>query len=381
MGKYGVVAIGGNRTHQEGYAREFAADPRCDLIAVADEPNLPEYREGLNRLLASELGVPYLSLDDALARDDIHIVDNCADVERRGRVAVKAVEAGKHLFMDKPLAASVEDAHMMADAADRAGVVTQMFSQVTTSWATAAKATVDSGRIGKVQALHCDMLMAKGMPGTVSPGAVRREQPSSGVFTHVAAKRELFDMGVYPIALVHWLSGQRVKTVYGITGNYFFKEHAALDIEDYGALALTLADGRVASITSGRIGVTSHPRGGQQRITLIGEDGIATFSEADPHVEVYNDQPPFEMPLVHPFDPMSMWGSTQRDTQPRDKDRVLPLDGGGQGRDVTAFVDCLENGVRPEITVRDAVHHIEVIMAGYKSAATGRPVEIPGHAA
>ena len=294
---------------------------------------------------------------------------------------MKAVEAGKHLFMDKPLAASVEDAHRMADAADRAGVVTQMFSQVTTSWATAAKATVDSGRIGKVQALHCDMLMAKGKPGTVPPGTVRREQPSSGVFTHVAAKRELFDMGVYPIALVHWLSGQRVKTVYGITGNYFFKEHAALDIEDYGALALTLADGRVASITSGRIGVTSHPRGGQQRITLVGEDGIATFSEADPHVEVYNDQPPFEMPLVHPFDPMSMWGSTQRDTQPRDKDRVLPLDGGGQGRDVTAFVDCLENGVRPEITVRDAVHHIEVIMAGYESAATGRPVEIPGHAA
>ena len=68
MGKYGVVAIGGNRTHQEGYAREFAADPRCELIAVADEPGLPEYREGLNRLLASELGVPYLALDDALAR-------------------------------------------------------------------------------------------------------------------------------------------------------------------------------------------------------------------------------------------------------------------------------------------------------------------------
>ena len=56
---------------------------------------------------------------------------------------------------------------------------------------------------------------------------------------------------------------------------------------------------------------------------------------------------------------------------------MLPLDGGGQGRDVTAFVDCLENGVRPEITVRDAVHHIEVIMAGYESAAAGKSVDIP----
>ena len=377
MGKYGVVAIGGNRTHQEGYAPEFAADPRCELIAVADETGLPEYREGLNRLLASELGVPYLALDDALSRDDVHIVDNCADVERRARVAVKAVEAGKHLYMDKPLAASVEDAHTMADAVDRAGVYSQMFTQVHTGWAAAAKEAIDSGRLGNLRAVHCDMLMAKGKPGTVPPGTVRRERPSNGIFTHVEAKRELTDMGVYPVALVQWLSGQRVKTVYGITGNYFFKEHAALDIEDYGALALTLADGRVASIASGRIGVTSHPRSGQQRITMIGDAGIATFSEADPHIEIYNDQPPFEMPLVHPFDPMAMWSSTQRETQPREKDRVLPLDGGGQGNDISAFIDCLENSVRPEVTVRDAVHHIEVIMAGYESAASGKPVDIP----
>ena len=46
MGRYGVVAVGGNRTHLEGYARSFVADPRCELIAVADEPDLPEYREG-----------------------------------------------------------------------------------------------------------------------------------------------------------------------------------------------------------------------------------------------------------------------------------------------------------------------------------------------
>ena len=119
MVKYGVIAVGGNRTHQESYAREFASDPRCELIAVADEPGLPEYREGLNRLLASELGVPYLPLDEALARDDVHIIDNCADVERRARVALKTLEAGKHLYMDKPLAASVEEAHAIAEAAEK----------------------------------------------------------------------------------------------------------------------------------------------------------------------------------------------------------------------------------------------------------------------
>ena len=376
MTKYGVIAIGGNRTHQETYSREFASDPRCELIAVADEPGLPEYREGLNRLLASELGVPYLSLEEALARDDVHIIDNCADVERRARVAVKTLGAGKHLYMDKPLAGSVEDARTIADAADKSDVVTQMFTQVTTSWARAAKSAIESGQTGDVYAIHCDMLMAKGKPGSVAPGVVRREKPSDGRFTHVEAKRELFDMGVYPIALVGWLSGVRARTVYGITGNYFFKEHAELDIEDFGALALTLEGGQVASITSGRIGFTSHPRGGLLRVTLIGENGIFTFSESAPYIEVYNDQPSFKMPLVHPFDPMSMWGSTQREMQHMAKDRWLPLDDGGQGRDIAAFVDCVESGARPQVTVQDAAHHVEVIMAGYESAAVGEPVHL-----
>ena len=205
--RYGVIAVGGNRTHQESYAREFAADTRCELVGVADEPGLPEYREGLNRLLASELRVPYLTLDEALARDDVQIIDNCADVERRARVAVKTLEAGKHLYMDKPLAGSVEDAKAIADAADKSEAMTQMFTQVTTSWAQAARSAIESGQTGEVLALHCDMLMAKGKPGSVDPRVVRREKPSDGTFTHVEAKRELFDMGVYPVALVQWLSG------------------------------------------------------------------------------------------------------------------------------------------------------------------------------
>jgi predicted dehydrogenase len=375
MAKYGVVAVGGNRTHLEGYSRSFAEDPRVELIAVADEEGLSDYREGLNRILASELGVPYLPLEEALARDDVHIVCSCADIERRGSVASKAIRAGKHIYLDKPLAGTLEDAALIADEADAAGVMNQMFSQVKTSWAMEAKRALDSGKIGPLRAIHCDMLMAKGRPGTVDPDLVRKERGSDGKFTFVNGKRELLDMGVYPIALVTWLSGQRVKTVYGVTGNFFFKEHAELDIEDYGALVLTLEDGTVASITSGRIGSTSHPRSGQQRITMIG-DGIATFGEDDSHIEVFNGEPPFETPKVHPFDPMSMWSSTERDLQSRPKNRKFPLNSSPVDADITAFIDCVESGTRPEMTARDAQHHIEVILAGYESAASGKPIDL-----
>ena len=374
--RYGVVAVGGNRTHLENYARQFAADPRCELKAVADQPGLPEYREGLNRLLAAELELPYLALEQALALEGVDIAINCADVERRAPVAVAILQAGKHLYADKPLAGTREAAREIAAAAAAAGVTTQMFTQVRTSWAQRARAAIDQGITGTVQAVHCDMLMAKGRPGTVAPGTVRRERAGDGRFTFVTAKRELFDMGVYPIALVQWLTGRRVAEVYAMTGNYFFAEHAALDLEDYGALALTLDDGRVASICCGRIGATSHPRTGVQRITLIAERGIFTFSDAGPRLEVYHDQPPFTVPAVHPFDPMQMWSSSQRDLQPRPKERWVPLAAGAADADVRAFLDCIDRGERPQVTAGDAVHHVDVILAGYESARSGQPIPL-----
>ncbi|MBM3957800.1 MAG: hypothetical protein FJ313_07100 [Gemmatimonadetes bacterium] len=195
-------------------------------------------------------------------------------------------------------------------------------------------------------------------------------------YTFVEAKRELFDMGVYSVSLVHWLTGQRVKTVYGTTGNYFFQEHASCGVEDFGALVMTLEDGTLASATGGRFGWTSHPRGGVMRAALMGTEGWMAFSEAEPHVEIFNDDPPFTLPPSHPFDPMAMWSSTTRDTQPRAKGQWVPLRESPQTLDITKFVDCIEEGREPEINARTAVHHVEVIMAGYASAATGKPVTL-----
>jgi predicted dehydrogenase len=134
-----VLLVTGLRTHQENYALLFASDPRCRLIAVTDEPNVPPRRADWNRQFAAEMNLPYISdLDEALVREEVDIVSVCAEHERRGRVAVRCAQAGKHLYLDKPMTCSMEDADAVVAAVEAAGVRSQMFSFIHTPWAQAA---------------------------------------------------------------------------------------------------------------------------------------------------------------------------------------------------------------------------------------------------
>ena len=378
-GKYGVLVLGGRRTHQESYARCFAEDERCELIAASDELDAPPEYVKLNRQLAEDLQIPYIpDLDEALARDDVHIVSSCVQNERRGRVNVKCAEAGKHLYLDKPLAMSVEDAQVIAAAVEKAGVYNQMFSNMHTPWAQAAKKILNSGEIGELRAIHCDVLFAKGPVGTAPVGRKREEKPTVERYTFIEAKREMFDVGVYPVSMVNWLTQKRVKTVFGTTANYFFKEHIACGIEDFGALMMTLEDGVVATIIGGRAGWMSHPKGGVQRLHLIGTRGTLAFDGSQPRLEVFADEAPFQQPPTHPLDPMGMWSSTQTESGIVPKRQWVSVSEASeqQAPDMRAFVDCIEAGRESEMNAAFAAQSVAVIRAGYESAATGKIVEL-----
>jgi hypothetical protein len=91
---YGVLLVAGAHTHQENYAEDFAADPRCRLIGLADEAGVSKRRKALNERLAHKLGIPLLAdLDQALARDDVHVVSVCAEPERRAGVMIRCARA------------------------------------------------------------------------------------------------------------------------------------------------------------------------------------------------------------------------------------------------------------------------------------------------
>ena len=375
---FGVLLVTGGMTHQEGYSKGFQADPRCRVVGLADEADVDERRARLNRELAEEIGVPLLpDLDAALERKDVHAVSVCSEFERRARVSEKCVRAGKHLYVDKPMATTVDDARRLVDAIEKAGVRSQMFTQVGQPYAQRAKRIIDSGRLGDLRAIHCDLLFAKGYARGVALGKPRREHYPPRGFTFPDAKREIWTTAVYSLTLMRYLTGRKFRSVYATTANYFFEEHQGRDIEDFGALALTLEGGITATLIASRIGWRSYRSSGPNLTRLYGSEGSVLIDGHAPHWDIASDRPDWEPPPRDPLDPMGFWSSTMERAQAGSRtDWHTPQNIPAQS-DQSLFLDCLEQEKDAAVTAADAAHASEVMLAAYRSAATGEVVELP----
>ena len=379
MSEHGVLLVGAKRTHQMSHAEVFGANPKCRLVAVASERGDPEGRAALYQELADDLGIPYIpDLDEALARDDVDIVSSTPMVERRGLVAEKCLDAGKHVYLDKPLAGSVKDLDTIVAATERNDVRAQMFTLNLSGWVQEARRAVAEGRIGELRAIHAENVFAKGRAGSVPKGTVRSESEATGRFTHLEAKREMFDVGIYGLGFVHAVTGLKAESVYAHTGNYFFAEHLGAGVEDFGAMAMGLEGGVTATVIAGRFGWMSHPQSGPQKIVVVGSEGTLTFDAFRPRIELYNNEPDFVQPAVDPYDPMGMWGASHEAYSPMPKQRWAAMPGPNtMALDVAEFVDCIEEGREPAVSPRVAASLTEVILGAYVSAARGEEVRLP----
>jgi predicted dehydrogenase len=373
---FGLLLIGGGETHQENYARSFAADPRCRIVGLADEVDVPERRRGLNESLASELGVPHFSdLHEALQRSDVDLVSICVESERIGRVATIAARAGKHVYVDKPLAATVAEAREFVEAVQTAGVRSQMFSMVRTHLGLRSRDALQSGRVGPLLGLHAELFFAKGPSGTADLSHPRREPHEPRPFTRIDSKRELFTVGLYPIVLFEWLTEAKVTEVYATTNNFFFGEHQRNEVEDFACLSLRMENGIDATVTCGRTGWSSHPSSGVHQVRIVGTNGTESIDAFRPRLETYSDTPAWLPPAPFAGDPMGFWSSTQAAMGVRPKKSWRTIEAAIES-DTSAFLDCIEQDRESDVPASVGAHAVAVILAAYQSAASGQPVAL-----
>ncbi len=104
----------------------------------------------------------YTSIDDLLADPNVHLVDLCVPNDQHAANAIKALEAGKHVLVEKPISLDLADADAMLAAARKSGKLL-MVAHVLPFFPEFAFAldAVQSGKYGRLQAAHLTRVISK----------------------------------------------------------------------------------------------------------------------------------------------------------------------------------------------------------------------------
>jgi len=202
MSEIGVGLVGYRfmgRAHSNAYrqvARFFEVDPAPRMRAICGRD------EEAVRSAAASLGWEGYETDYArmLERDDIQLVDVSSSGDTHHEVAVAALEAGKHVLCEKPLANTLAEAEEMVEAARRAGTVNMVCHNYRRVPAVQlAKRLIDQRRLGEIRHWRAvylqDWLLD---PATPMTWRLRRETGGAG---------PLADLGSHLVDLAHFLVG------------------------------------------------------------------------------------------------------------------------------------------------------------------------------
>ncbi|UCC69486.1 MAG: Gfo/Idh/MocA family oxidoreductase [Armatimonadota bacterium] len=239
--KLGIIGVGQiGKMHLKRYESlpvEFVA--ACDI----DEPEA--------RRVAAEYDIPTVLTDfrELLKIEEIQAVDVCLHNNLHSPVTIAALEAGKHVYCEKPIAGSCVDGKAMVEAAQRTGRMLSI--QLFSLYSKETKATqrlIKEGYLGDLYFAKSINYRRRGRPYVDGYGT------SSFVQKSIAAGGALFDMGVYHIAQILYLLGNpEIQTVTGAAHQAIpmypdREKNGKYDVEELGLGFVRLAGGVSFSI-------------------------------------------------------------------------------------------------------------------------------------
>jgi predicted dehydrogenase len=220
MDKLGVGIIGFGRVGH-GHVRAAQNVPDVRLVAVAE---LDEQR----RRMAAEIGCCETVADyrALLDRPDVHIVMIGLPHWLHERVALDAAQAGKHIFVEKPMAMEVDECDRMIEATRRAGVKLMVgHSQHYNAYNRLAKQLIDSGELGEL--VYMTLHWSKPL-GLESRPAWGMDRSKGGGMLQMN--------GAHMIDVMRWFAGQPIVAVKGRVGNFIFGDRVKADDSFIGLL-------------------------------------------------------------------------------------------------------------------------------------------------
>ncbi len=250
----------------------------------------------------------------------------------RQELISQAAAAGKHIFVEKPLALTGAEARAAASAASDAGVVLQVgHNKRRQTGNRHLRGMLDTGELGELQHVEANISVPVAFKPDLPDWRNNPEQIPAGGMT---------PLGVHHIDTIQYLGGpiRRVsaisKQVYGV-----------LEVDDVTAMLFELESGPLAYL------VTLLATAGVNTVTVYGTEAAA-WSEGD-GTRVY----------------------VQRRGEPaRTEIPVTPID--TIADEMAEFADCIRTGAEPETGAAAAISVVDVLEAVIESAATRTMVEV-----
>jgi predicted dehydrogenase len=322
------------------YLETLARHPSIDLVAVAD---LDAARA---EAVAAEYGAKALSVDDAVAHPRVQTVLNLTIPAAHADIALRAIAAGKHVYGEKPLASTLDDARRVIDAAARAGVrIGCAPDTVLGTGIQTARAAVDRGLIGRPIAASATW---------IEPGH-ERWHPNPD-FYYAQGGGPLFDMGPYYLtSLVHILG-----PVVSVVG-------ASSRMRDARTIASGPRTGEdvPVDVATHVTGVLEHASGALSTVTMS-FDGVRTG--ANP-IEIHGERGSLVVPDPNHFDgTVSYWALG--DAEQRPVEARAGFESASRGVGLIDFVNPGPNGARASGEL--ALHVLEIMTGLLASADDGR---------
>lgn len=190
-----IAAVGAWHVHTMEYATAIQKNPQAELCCLWDDDPVR------GRDTAEKLGVPFQpDLQAIWADKSIEGVQITTATCQHTEVLKAAAKAGKHIFTEKVLAFTNEEAEDIARAVKESGV-TFTISYPHKTWPTlkAAKALVDSGKLGQITYARVRDAHNGSTAGWLPPHFYDAAQTGGGA---------MIDLGAHPMYTLHWFMGE-----------------------------------------------------------------------------------------------------------------------------------------------------------------------------
>lgn len=344
---FGIVGCGVIAPY---HARAIAELPEARLVAVAD-PKPDNAHQ-----FATEFGAEaYTDVHELLARPDLDIICVCVPTGLHAEIGMKVAAARKHVIVEKPIEVTLEAADRLIAACKSNGVELAVISQH--RWDAGVrelKELVDSGRL--------DALVL----GDAIVKWYRTQQYYDSAGWRGTWKLDgggaLMNQGVHYVDLLQWVMGP-VERVFARSRT---SAHERIEVEDIAVAVLSFASRAVGILECS----TAVYPGLSERLEVSGTGGTAIVEAGLLKVRELKDEkgetPPYGGKLAATGDGRGWAAANPADISHR-----------GHREQLADMIEAIENGRRPLIDGVEARKPLEVILAVYESARTGRDVTLP----